>query len=200
MFKKVRSLLVAGLLVMGMSGSVFADGVEASQVAIPETHTSLEQSVNYTKGLIRGRMNEKLIGAGAEYTQATNTTPDHYIFGREDMMTDASWEVFMDEIEAAKLDGIIIEEVAGDTDEVKEYKVYYDTNFNGTRDEKEGQYIENDVLATIEVNFIDTTEKGIFDIAPGTGDAALAVGGIAVAAVAIGALVYVNKKEDKDEE
>ena len=163
MFKKVKSLLVAGLLVMGMAVPVFANEEgKTSQSIVTDNFASMME------------------GAGAQLVNGI------YVIEKNDMVDEDNWNGLMADVNGNVYDGLRI------TGENGVYIAYFDEDFDDAEDSTDIK------IADIQIDFSKTEEKGIFDITPGTGDAAIAVGGIAVAAVAIGVLIYVNKKEDEE--
>ena len=105
-------------------------------------------------------------------------------------MTAESVAAFMNDVNAGVNDGIHVIEISNG-----KYNFIYDANFNGVKDEG-----EDEVLASMEVDFIVTNEKGVFEITPGTGDAAMTWGGAIVAVIAIGGAAYLIFKKDEKED
>ena len=174
MFKKVKSLLVAGLLVAGMSGSVFA----ANPADTNENWTEIRSEIEAITG---GDIAQKVDGV------------DHYYVEDEDGVTKHNFETsIVQEIESRKKDGLVIahEEINDDRGYQMKYLIYNDNNYDNSADE---------LLMVVLVDWADdvVTENGWdIGITPETGDT-IALGGLVVAGVAVGALALNNKKKNK---
>ena len=165
MFKKIRGLVVAGLLVVGMSGNIFAD--------------------NYTIGSTSGCI---LNGSAGVHNDENHT----HIIKKEDRQTQTKIDEMIDSI---------YEQVNG----VNSVYEGYFTVVNSPEDEYievyrnfDGQQILVERIDYVVYTEEDQLEKGWLDleITPETGDA-IALGGLAIAGVAAGALALNNKKKNK---
>ena len=168
MFKKVKSLLIAGLLVLGSVVPVFADNVLTG--------------VDYeaTKTSINNRLESTLTTAGAEKTEEGGIPV--YTF---DTYSLSSMLTLMNTINDNDNDGIIM--LHGEDG----YNIYYDSDFDG---DVNLETPDVELLAIIRVDeFIFENQKGLITLAPGTGDA-LAVGAVVGVVALGGVLVVVNKK------
>ena len=163
MLKRVRGLVVAGLLVVGMSGNVFADNT-GSTCVLPSNgehkHETKEHIISYDEAI-----NDDEV---TRLKDQINKTSEYYI----------------------------AEETTGAEDDVRVIEVYFDGNHDGDHTDEFDKLIE-----TIKIDVNDevgaAVEKGWTDILiPETGDA-IALGGLAVAGVAAGALALNNKKKNK---
>ena len=163
MFKKVKSLLVAGLLVMGMSGSVFA--ANESTCVLPSDgehdHNTNVHTIDYDEAI-----NDDEV---TRLKDQINKTSKYYI----------------------------AEEATGADDEVRIIEVYFDGNCDGDHDDVDFDKLIEIINIEVNDNVGAAVEKGWEDIlTPETGDA-IALGGLAVAGVAVGALALNNKKKNR---
>ena len=195
MNKKVKSLIVAGLLVFGMAGSAFAAESELPSVSTSEiTHPKFEDGkrvVELQGGLIVVEMTEKENG---EY--------DIVVKWKE---------------ESIKILGVKSYYENGSIDHTNYFEELYHCNTLG----EEGEFVFGKVLGggegfsgplgklvKVEVTFENLTkgdepvvppvtppEEEIDD--PETGDAGIMVGVITVAAASVG-LFVINKKKDEE--
>lgn len=164
MFKRVKSLVLAGALVLGMAVPAFAE-------------TPLEKvTTNYLNNMS---------GVGSYDAGAKTRT-----ITKEDYISDEEWETFIkgiNEEEGASNRLVITAYGAGRT----EYKVYFDANYDNVLNESDELLIET---INIEINNDDVNGKGIIDIiSPETGDM-IAYGGLTIAAIAGAGLYISNKK------
>lgn len=164
MFKRVKTLLASGVLVLGMAMPAFADG----------NNWDIECFLSNVGSHAEGRVH---------YIEDENVVKE----------TDFDKEVFK-KIDEKQKDGLVIEKLDSDKDGYdKKYVIYADKDYDNVKDSPEV------IVETIYIDFGDDVsgQKGWIDeITPGTGDA-LALGGLAVAAVAAGGLTIVNKKRNK---
>ena len=170
MFKKVKSLLVAGLLVMGMSGSVFAANESTCVVPATGTHGTGENAHVHT----------------IEYEEAINN----------DEVTNLKDEINKNSKYYIAEEGSEVINDKGNT--VRTIDVYFDANCDGDRNDGElGDRLIETIKIEVNGNVGAAVEKGWEDIlTPETGDA-IALGGLAVAGVAVGALALNNKKKNR---
>ena len=173
MFKRVKSLVLAGALVLGMAVPAFAEGEGTPE----EPKTALEMvTENYKKEMTIGNVSDK-----------TRTILESHLIRQE------NWEKFVQNINGNNNDGLHIiapNEVKGNGPH--EYKVYFNASFNDA-DLKNDELIE-----TINITFTDrkNEDKGIFEIiSPETGDI-IAYGGLGLAVIA-GAGLYISNKKRK---
>ena len=169
MFKKIRGLMVAGLLVIGMSGSVFAANESECVINGAGAHGEGENAhvhtIEYKDGVTSTeieRLLEEINGdtGNNKYYKAITVTAEKDDKGNDKLIVN----VYLD----ANLDGEITEGQYGD------------------------KLVEQLVMTANNNVGVD---KGWFEeIAPETGDA-IALGGLVVVAIASVGLVIVNRKK-----
>lgn len=167
MFNRVKSLIVSGVLVLGMAMPAFADG----------------ENPNWTA-------DKCLIGDQVGvHDNKVHTIVDADIVTKEDF-----YDKVFTPITETKKDGLIIKTISEDGNKNGVYQIWSDKDYDDNIDESKDVLLE-----TINIDFGDdvvTDKKWNPGITPGTGDT-LALGGLAVAAVAAGGLTIVNKKRNK---
>lgn len=170
MFKRVKSLVLAGALVLGMAIPAFA-----ADESIPDETTLEKVTRIYLEKM-------KAVGTIDENTKIRTITEDDYV-------SDADWQKFMDGINKEEKNNRLVIEY---DENLKVYKVYFDVAPYNKVD-------ASDILIDtidIAINNDDVAGKGILDvISPETGDM-IAYGGLAVAAIA-GAGLYISNKKRK---
>ena len=176
MIKNVKSLIVAGLLVVGMSGNVFADKVPA----------------------------ECFVNVGSH-----DAAKHEHVITEADLVKAEDFEAFLAKLSAeSDKHGYILKKETLKDGRIK-VEVFIDWNLDGKIENYtqvgSGKLIEEEkVLETIYFKAGDEkiNNKGLLpeipDIVPGTGDG-LMLGGLAIALVAGAIVVFVNKKDKKDE-
>ena len=196
MNKKIKSLLVAGLLVVGMGGNAFA----AEESELPSVSTSTITHPKFEDGKRVVELQGGLIVV--EMTEKENGEYDIVVKWKE---------------ESIKILGVKSYYENGSTDHTNYFEELYHCNTLG----EEGEFVFGKVLGggegisgplgklvKVEVTFENLTkgdepvvppvtppEEEIDD--PETGDAGMMVGVITVAAASIG-LFVVNKKKDEE--
>jgi len=197
MNKKVKSLLVAGLLVFGMSGNVFADDVHVNDALIVENIKLDEVFIFQDNNVfleLDGPSNILLADIKAAWVENYNITYVKLI-----LKDGSEVNVPMEKINVENNgSGLIRNSVdlddlddplgASDVKTVKigiDYKYPQDEDGNGVPDFKDDEPVDPPV----------EEEPEIHD--PNTGDAGMMVGAITVAAASIG-LFVVNKKKDEE--
>ena len=174
MFKRVKSLVLAGALVLGMAVPAFA------------------ADTNATFAYVEGKYLEAMkVGSRPDDSDIRTITKDDYI-------SEKDWQDFIkginkeNEIDAKKNNRLVMTSYE-DGLALSQYKVYFDADSNNKIDESVDKLIET---INIEINNEAASEKGIFDIiSPETGDM-IAYGGLAIAAIA-GAGLYISNKKRK---
>lgn len=189
MFKRVKSLVLAGALVLGMAVPVFAEGEGTST-----KKTTLEVvTENYFNSM-------KALGS-----YITDNGISVRTITRDDYVSEKEWQDFITgintekqiEVEGVKVDTnnrlvITTYDKGVDNPPYKQYEVYFDTNSDNKINDGD-TLIE---IINIEINNEAVQGKGIFDIiSPETGDM-IAYGGLAIAAIA-GAGLYISNKKRK---
>ena len=186
MFKRVKSLVLAGALVLGMAVPAFA-------------------ADDTTLGKVTKNYSDSMKGLGVVDTDAKTR-----IITSDDYVSDEEWQKFINGINNEKT--IIIKETV-DGQEVEkevatnnrlvitayekdrtEYQVYFDANSNNEINESVDTLIETIIITT---NNDAVQGKGLIGdiISPETGDM-IAYGGLAIAAIA-GAGLYISNKKRK---
>ena len=196
MNKKIKSLLVAGLLVVGMSGNVFADDVHVNDALIVENIKLDEVFIFQDNNVfleLDGPSNILLADIKAAWVEKYNITYVKLI-----LKDGSEVNVPMEKINVENNgSGLIRNSVdlddlddplgASDVKTVKigiDYKYPQDEDGNGVPDFKDDEPVDPPVEEEPEIND------------PNTGDAGMMVGVITVAAASIG-LFVVNKKKDE---
>lgn len=196
MNKKIKSLLVAGLLVVGMSGNVFADDVHVNDALIVENIKLDEVFIFQDNNVfleLDGPSNILLADIKAAWVEKYNITYVKLI-----LKDGSEVNVPMEKINVENNgSGLIRNSVdlddlddplgASDVKTVKigiDYKYPQDEDGNGVPDFKDDEPVDPPVEEEPEIND------------PNTGDAGMMVGAITVAAASIG-LFVVNKKKDE---
>ena len=173
MFKRVKSLVLAGALVLGMAVPAFAEG---------ESKTALQiVTEKYT-----GAMN---IGSASD---GIRTIEENVLINKK------NWDDnFVGKINTKPNDGLhIVIPDSRDDNGPYTYIVYFDANFDGTLSNEEKT--DANKIETINITFTNrrNEDKGIFDIiSPETGDM-IAYGGLGLAVIA-GAGLYISNKKRK---
>ena len=197
MNKKIKSLLVAGLLVVGMSGNVFADDVHVNDALIVENIKLDEVFIFQDNNVfleLDGPSNILLADIKAAWVEKYNITYVKLI-----LKDGSEVNVPMEKINVENNgSGLIRNSVdlddlddplgASDVKTVKigiDYKYPQDEDGNGVPDFKDDEPVDPPVEEEPEIND------------PNTGDAGMMVGVITVAAASIG-LFVVNKKKDEE--
>ena len=197
MNKKIKSLLVAGLLVVGMSGNVFADDVHVNDALIVENIKLDEVFIFQDNNVfleLDGPSNILLADIKAAWVEKYNITYVKLI-----LKDGSEVNVPMEKINVENNgSGLIRNSVdlddlddplgASDVKTVKigiDYKYPQDEDGNGVPDFKDDEPVDPPVEEEPEIND------------PNTGDAGMMVGAITVAAASIG-LFVVNKKKDEE--
>ena len=197
MNKKVKSLLIAGLLVVGMSGNVFADDVHVNDALIVENIKLDEVFIFQDNNVfleLDGPSNILLADIKAAWVENYNITYVKLI-----LKDGSEVNVPMEKINVENNgSGLIRNSVdlddlddplgASDVKTVKigiDYKYPQDEDGNGVPDFKDDEPVDPPVEEEPEIND------------PNTGDAGMMVGAITVAAASIG-LFVVNKKKDEE--
>lgn len=176
MFKRVKSLVLAGALVLGMAVPAFA------------AKTTLETvKDNYLGKMVAGSCENDIDG-----TSIRTITRDDYV-SEEDLK--AFIKGINEEKDATTNNRLVITKYEDGINKppYKQYKVYFDADSDNEIDEPGDTLIET---INIEINNEAAGGKGVFDIiSPETGDM-IAYGGLAIAAIA-GAGLYISNKKRK---
>lgn len=116
MFKKLKSLVLTGIMVMAMAAPAFADSKDFSP--------SLENKV-------KSNLHATLIKAGA------SQKGHEYKFDRDDKIQGSTWEAFIKNINDVNEDGLLVAD---------NNKFYFDSNFNGVLDQCKDKLIATVVI------------------------------------------------------
>ena len=173
MFKRVKSLVLAGALVLGMAVPAFA------------------ADTNATFAYVEGKYLDAMkVGSRPDDSDIRTITRDEYV-------SEEDWKSFIqginneNEKDATKNNRLVMTSYE-DGLALSQYKVYFDANSDNIID-KDDKLIET---INIEINNEVASEKGIFGvISPETGDM-IAYGGLAIAAIA-GVGLYISNKKRK---
>lgn len=204
--KRIKSLFVAGLVILGMSGNAFAAGESTSQFTSYQTYPTISDESSeavFQDGAIV--VDVSIDGNYANqdvYMYEVLWNPNKYDVTKITLILDDGYEIYTDLTSEYR-------SPTEDSTEVEGFKVY----------KGQGSYKKGKIVKEIRVEYdygTDTDEDGIPDfkddsptvpdtpnkpekVDPETGDAGVA--GLLLAAVGIGTgLVVVNKgKEDEEE-
>ena len=180
MFKRVKSLVLAGALVLGMAVPAFA--AEYGELTPRQQATYDEILKNYKAKITAGTRDDN---TGIRF------------IGKLDYVSNDDMDKFVNSINNNNNNGLrVFNEpcTEGDHNDCNVYKVVFDSDFDGDPDED-----ANDVLIEVlhvEINNEKIGDKGVFDdITLETGDM-IAYGGLAIAVIA-GAGLYISNKKRK---
>ena len=188
MFKRVKSLVLAGALVLGMAVPAFAADTAATLKAVKD---------NYLKSMTG-------VGSRPDGSDIRTITKDDYVSAAE-------WQKFINGINNEKkikikvMEGGVEVEKEVDTnnrlvitaydEKTTQYKVYFDADSDNAIDDPGDDILIETI--NIEINNDAAQGKGLIGdiISPETGDM-IAYGGLAIAAIA-GAGLYISNKKRK---
>ena len=180
MFKRVKSLVLAGTLVLGMAAPAFAE----------DTTTLGKVKTNYFTSMTG-------VGSCKDAPDGTSIRT----ITKDDYVSAAEWQKFINgintekqiEVEGVKMDTNNRLVITAYNENITEYKVYFDANSDNQID-KDDTLIET---INIEINNNAAQGKGLIGdiISPETGDM-IAYGGLGLAVIA-GAGLYISNKKRK---
>ena len=178
MFKRVKSLVLAGVLVLGMAVPAFAEG-----------ETTFDKVKNNYLNSMTG------VGSRPDGSDIRTITKDDYVSAAE-------WQKFINGINDEKqieIDGEKVNTnnrlvITAYDEDITQYKVYFDADSDNQIDEPGDTLIET---INIEINNDAAQGKGLIGdiISPETGDI-IAYGGLGLAVIA-GAGLYISNKKRK---